>query len=153
MQNGRCTVRFEVKPVCNWTEKPYQLPMYKCHLTGFYILCWTLERRGSHSTGDWTLLFAMGAQGPGASHEWGTKSVRAGAQMENYVCGSSVPRHTDVLPSRSSQKGCPLRHSPYFLCSPRRPRGWVAEWWYQGYGNILLPCQLKSKMLYDKASL
>lgn len=78
MQKQRCTVQFQVRPVCNWREKPYQLPKYKCHLTGSSILGWTLERRGSHSTGDWTLLFAMGVWGPGASHEWDTKSVRAG---------------------------------------------------------------------------
>lgn len=78
MLKQRCTVQFQVRPVCNWREKPYQLPKYKCHLTGSSILGWTLERRGSHSTGDWMLLFAMGAWGPGASHEWDTKSVRAG---------------------------------------------------------------------------
>lgn len=96
---------------------------------------------------------AVGAWGPGASHKWGAESVCVGAQMENHDHGSHVPRHTDVLPSRSSQQGCPLTHSFSLLCSLRRPRGWAADCWSRGNGNISLLGGLRSKMLSDRASV
>lgn len=112
---------FRLKQCAIKRTNPTKPPTYKYHLMGFYILCGPLKEENP------TLLETEHCFLPWV-HE-NPKQVVNG-ELSLFIqgprwrtdCGNSVPKHTDVLPSHSIPKGCPLRHSSYFLCSLRRPR-------------------------------